>query len=242
MAAIAAFGIFGFGAYLQSTNSTVLQDPLYIGLSFLAVLPVLAVLGLCGDLVRRGSFKLTSPVLFSLVSLLVLLLGVAAGAVNSIHAIKAGPVADLGITHAVVYAGLIAALGAFHHWATKIVGRPLSEALGLLAPLLLLVGAAAFVIPDLISGWTGSDTAKSVGTQGLNTVMVIGFGIALIGVTVAVLNLVGGLRKATDVPADPWGGQTLEWATASPPAFDNFEALPVVHSPEPLLDQTEETS
>ena len=35
---------------------------------------------------------------------------------------------------------------------------------------------------------------------------------------------------------DPWGGQTLEWATTSPPPVDNFATTPTVMSPEPLLD------
>ena len=36
---------------------------------------------------------------------------------------------------------------------------------------------------------------------------------------------------------DPWGtGSTLEWATASPPAYANFAEPPVVTSATPLLD------
>jgi heme/copper-type cytochrome/quinol oxidase subunit 1 len=35
---------------------------------------------------------------------------------------------------------------------------------------------------------------------------------------------------------DPWDGQTLEWATSSPPPADNFSDLAVVGSATPLLD------
>jgi len=35
---------------------------------------------------------------------------------------------------------------------------------------------------------------------------------------------------------DPWDGQTLEWATTSPAPADNFAAVHVVSSAEPLLD------
>ena len=41
---------------------------------------------------------------------------------------------------------------------------------------------------------------------------------------------------ATTAGDDPWGGQTLEWATTSPPPVDNFATTPTVMSPEPLLD------
>ena len=38
--------------------------------------------------------------------------------------------------------------------------------------------------------------------------------------------------------ADAWGaGQTLEWKYSSPPGDHDLGALPVVHSPEPLLDE-----
>ena len=49
------------------------------------------------------------------------------------------------------------------------------------------------------------------------------------------------LTEADDVPADPWGGQTLEWLTASPPSLANFDgSLAVVTSAEPLIDLREE--
>ena len=36
--------------------------------------------------------------------------------------------------------------------------------------------------------------------------------------------------------ADPWGGGTLEWATASPPSAANFEAIPVVYGCNPVWE------
>ena len=49
----------------------------------------------------------------------------------------------------------------------------------------------------------------------------------------AVAGLVG--RRRADEPTDPWGGRTLEWATATPPSFANFDGpVPEVTSAEPL--------
>jgi cytochrome c oxidase subunit 1/cytochrome c oxidase subunit I+III len=47
-------------------------------------------------------------------------------------------------------------------------------------------------------------------------------------------------RGGDEAPDDPWGGQTLEWATASPAPRDNFAEVGSVMSPEPLLDSTAE--
>jgi cytochrome c oxidase subunit I len=40
--------------------------------------------------------------------------------------------------------------------------------------------------------------------------------------------LLGSLRKRADAPANPWGANTLEWRTPSPPAYYNFHNAPEV--------------
>jgi cytochrome c oxidase subunit I+III len=66
---------------------------------------------------------------------------------------------------------------------------------------------------------------------------------------VLALVLVGVIAQAgrgfTRGPAagdDPWQGQTLEWATTSPPPDGNFAEPPVVSSAYPVLDQREAAS
>ncbi|MCU1353629.1 MAG: putative cytochrome c oxidase subunit [Acidimicrobiales bacterium] len=246
MAAIAAFGILSYGAYLQSSDASLVREPFSIGTSVLALLPLLVLVALFADLFRRGSFRLIAPAAYAVSALLVLLLGVAAGAVHAAANTRAslhfGPAADAGITHAILFAGIIGGLGALDWWATKVLRRPLGAPLGLLAPLLMLVGASVYAIADIISGWTGNAAEKVAGIEALNAVALVGLLIALGGVGLAVLNLLAGLKPGTDVASDPWEGQTLEWATASPPARANFAEVPSVGSAEPLLDQREEKS
>jgi heme/copper-type cytochrome/quinol oxidase subunit 1 len=43
-------------------------------------------------------------------------------------------------------------------------------------------------------------------------------------------------RSGDHAGDDPFDGQTLEWATTSPPPADNFAEVFVISSPEPLLD------
>ncbi len=51
-----------------------------------------------------------------------------------------------------------------------------------------------------------------------------------------VWNLFHSLRHGEPAGDDPWGGQTLEWATTSPPPEHNFDSLPPIRSERPLWD------
>ena len=44
------------------------------------------------------------------------------------------------------------------------------------------------------------------------------------------------LRGPRNAPDDPWDGNTLEWATTSPPPPYNFDSLPPIRSERPLFD------
>ena len=50
-------------------------------------------------------------------------------------------------------------------------------------------------------------------------------------------NVIRSLRKGEPAGNNPWGGDTLEWATSSPPAEHGWSVLPIVHSRHPMWDQ-----
>ena len=51
-----------------------------------------------------------------------------------------------------------------------------------------------------------------------------------------IVNLFRSYRKGEIAGDNPWDGQTLEWATSSPPPDHNFESLPPIRSERPLWD------
>jgi len=71
-----------------------------------------------------------------------------------------------------------------------------------------------------------------------NLVVSAGAAIVGLGLVVLLLDLAASIlaRRGKPAGADPWGGQTLEWATPSPPPPHNFDALPEIRSDTPLLD------
>ena len=253
-AAIGAFGLLSFGAFLLVPTEAALESYLVIGMALLAIVPLLALAAACADVFRVGSFKLRAGVLYAVSAFLILMLSVAAGAVGSIPSVLDAPpnatVADnifyLGVGHAAVLAAVIAALGGVHWWAVKVGRQPANEKLGMLAPLVLLLGAALTVIPDLVAGIIGDGVELSAdfsgGFAGTNGAVALGIALVGLGVLIAVISFLPLVKHSSDdVPADPWGGSSLEWLAPSPPPLANFaEDLPVITSAEPLIDLREE--
>jgi len=78
---------------------------------------------------------------------------------------------------------------------------------------------------DPNAGWTILNFAASVGAF----MIAVSFAIFLYNVIATFING----ERAGD---DPWEGNTLEWATTSPPPPHNFDRLPPVRSERPLFD------
>jgi cytochrome c oxidase subunit I+III len=70
---------------------------------------------------------------------------------------------------------------------------------------------------------------ESMGWHGLNLLATIGAAVMAVSVLLFLVNVVLALRSREPAPADPWGADTLEWATSSPPPSYNFHPPPVVH-------------
>ncbi|HUQ63475.1 MAG TPA: cbb3-type cytochrome c oxidase subunit I [Acidimicrobiales bacterium] len=134
-------------------------------------------------------------------------------------------------------------VAALHYWAPKMWGRHLSAGLGHVQFLLLLVGTQLAFLPMYVlglqhmhihlasypddRGWEPANIASTIGA------VIIGLALLVLVINV-VVSIV--LRYGRKAEADPWGGHTLEWATASPPPPHNFHAIPEVRSEAPVLD------
>jgi heme/copper-type cytochrome/quinol oxidase subunit 1 len=70
----------------------------------------------------------------------------------------------------------------------------------------------------------------------LNLLATIGAFLIALSVLVMIVNVLRSWRGGARAPANPWDGDTLEWATTSPPPPHNFDYVPPVHSARPLKE------
>jgi heme/copper-type cytochrome/quinol oxidase subunit 1 len=93
------------------------------------------------------------------------------------------------------------------------------------------------VLPAVEAGVPGATNFSYSGPSGLwNSLSGVGHVLVLLAVLAFLALELRSAAKGERAGDDPWNGQTLEWATTSPPPADNFAEVFVISSPEPLLD------
>ena len=196
----------------------------------------------------RGRIRLTVAMLFAIGFLVMFLIGGLTGIwIGSppLNYEANGSYFIVAHFHYTLFGGTVFGMfAAIYYWFPKVTGRLLDERLGRIHFVLTLIGINVTFFPMFLLGADGmprriADYPASTGWQPLNEVATAGSYILAVSVAVFVVNLVVSYRRNAAAGSDPWLGQTLEWASASPPPRHNFTSLPPITSHAPLLDARE---
>lgn len=167
--------------------------------------------------------------------------------------IVAAPVMDFHLTdtyfivahlHYVLFGTIVfATFAGIYFWFPKITGRMMDERLGKWHFWTTLIG---FHITFLVHHWLGAegmprriaDYLPGDGFTLLNSISTIGAFLLGASMLPFLYNVVASYRFGeVVVHDDPWGhGNSLEWATTSPPPRHNFLELPRIRSERPAFE------
>jgi cytochrome c oxidase subunit 1 len=195
----------------------------------------------------RGALTFETPMLWSVGFLVTFLLGGLSGV------ILGSPPLDFQVhdsyfvvahLHYVLFGTIVfAAFAGIYFWFPKFTGRYLDEKLGRIHFWATFLG---FQTTFLVQHWLGAegmprryaDYLPSDGWTTLNTISSIGAFILGSSMLPFLWNVYRSYRYGRIAELDdPWGyGNSLEWATSSPPPRHNFHAIPPIRSERPAFE------
>jgi cytochrome c oxidase subunit I+III len=144
--------------------------------------------------------------------------------------------------HYVLFGGaVLPMLAGLFYWWPKLTGRMTDHRWSVWSFVLVFGGFNITFFPMHIAGLLGMPRRlwtyqPGLGWTTLNRIETIGSYILAVGFLLTLAVFVQSLLRGERAPDDPWGGNTLEWATGSPPKDYNFAVIPTVHSVNPLWD------
>jgi cytochrome c oxidase subunit 1 len=244
--ATVSIGVLGFGVWAHHMFTTgAVFLPFFSITTFLIAVPTGVKMFNWIATMWRGKIVFKVPMLFAVGFLASFLIGGLDGAFSASTPIDFALQDTYWIVshlHYVLFGGsALAIMAATYYWFPKMTGRFLSERIGKIQFWIVLVATQVTFFPMHLLGLNGmprriQDYAPNAGWQDLNLLATIGsFGLGL-GVALMMWNIFTSLRGPRTAGDDPWEGNTLEWATTSPPPSYNFDRLPEIRSERPLFD------
>ncbi|HEX3427830.1 MAG TPA: cytochrome c oxidase subunit I [Candidatus Limnocylindrales bacterium] len=242
-AAIGALGFSVWAHHMFTTGSVYL--PFFSLMTFLIAVPTGVKMFNWIFTLFRGKLTFSTPLLFAVGFLSMFLIGGINGAFSAAVPVDFAlqdtywVVAHL---HYVLFGGSVfGVMAGLYYWFPKMTGRLLNESLGKLQFALMFIGFNMTFFPMHQLGLAGmprriADYASNAGWNDLNLLATVGGFLIASSMIPLLWNIFISLRAGEPAGDDPWGANTLEWATSSPPPPYNFDRLPEIRSERPLFD------
>jgi len=244
--ATAAIGALGFSVWAHHMFTTgAVYLPFFSFMTFLIAIPTGVKFFNWIATMFRGQLTFATPLLYAIGFLTMFLIGGINGAFSA-----AVPV-DFALhdtywvvahIHYVLFGGSVFAVFAgLFYWWPKMFGRKLNETLGKIQFVFMFIGFNLTFFPMHILGLSGmprriADYDPNAGWNDLNLLATIGGFTIAFSILPFLWNVFITMRSGEPAGDDPWEGNTLEWATSSPPPPYNFDRLPEIRSERPVFD------
>jgi cytochrome c oxidase subunit 1 len=249
MGSLAAIAVIGTLAWMQN----MLTAPIGIGWMYFAMLMSLALIVPFGlvlfNLIATmagGTLRMRAPLLFALGAIFAIGIGLASELCHSLVGaawqLKNTTDATAATHFALIGGSVFGGFAALHYWFPKMTGRTMGESLARISFWTILLGLLLGFVPLFFAGAGEGQVVDAykyfddTGVTAYNVIASIGVLVLFVGILLTILNAIFSRTNGPEAGHDPWGGDTLEWFTLSPPEPHNFDVLPDVRSARPLRD------
>jgi len=236
--AIALLSFLVWGHHMFVSGQSALANAIFSLLTFSVAIPSAIKVFNWLATMYRGSIRLKTPFLYVMGFLMLFTIGGLTG-------LFLGALAtDVHLTdtyfivahfhYVMMGSTLFAFLGGMYYWWPKMFGRMYHENLGRIAAIVVFIGFNATFFIQFVAGTQGMPrryASYPQKYQGYHQISTGGSYILAAGLVLVAVNWVHSLLRGKPAPPNPWGGNTLEWRTASPPPHDNFAVTPVAGDP-----------
>ncbi|MFT3787487.1 MAG: cbb3-type cytochrome c oxidase subunit I [Tepidisphaeraceae bacterium] len=237
--AIALLGFVVWGHHMFVSGQSNLMNAIFSLLTFSVAIPSAVKVFNWVATMHKGSIRLHVPMLYAIgfIGLFVI------GGLTGLHLGTLGTDVHLTDTYFVVAhfhyvmvgSAMFAFIGAMYHWFPKMFGKMYNEKVGAIGAVITYVGFNLTFLVQFFLGGHGMPRRYASYPdqfQTLHVVSTIGAYVLSVGLFLTLFNWIHGLLFGKQAPANPWGANTLEWHTSSPPPVDNFGGVePVVGDP-----------
>ncbi len=252
--ATVATGIISFGVWVHHMFAVGLSQ---VSLSFFAAatltISIPAGIQMLAWLVTmwRGRVVVTTALLYAVAFIVEFVIGGVTGVMFAVVAFDQQVTDTYFVVahfHYVLFGGaVLPMLAGLFYWWPKMSGYRASEKGGIWGFVFVILGMNLTFFPMHISGLLGMPRRiytyeGDLGWTVWNALSTAGSYLLGIGVIITIGVFVQSLLRREPAPDDPWGANTLEWATSSPPQHYNFPVVPTVHSLNPMWDGATLTS
>jgi cytochrome c oxidase subunit 1 len=233
--AIAAVGSLVWAHHMFTSGMSPFANMLFSLLTMVVAVPSAIKVFNWTATLYKGSINFQPPLLFALTFIFLFSIGGLTGVMQGALAVNVH-VHDtyfiVGHFHYVMFGGTgFGFFAALLYWFPKMTGRMYSKRVAYIAWFPMFIGFNMLYFTMLVLGLQGMPRRYYNHLPMFNTghdIATVGSWILVAGLIIFFVNFVVAAYRGAKAPANPWGGVTLEWMTASPPPVENFAEIPTI--------------